>query len=273
MRILLGSLVLFILIVGTPAFTIAQEGHHISIMGGGQLTRINNRSDYDGRSRVDEDVGEEEISPESTYNPALRLRYTYNFEPNYGFQTGIIYSVAGQSYAGLIADTAGQSEAYQSQVTLNYLRIPAKFRFNSSINSDVKRVYLSIGVGFSVDILTNVTMSNNNSAIGRSETIVDGEPVDYYDLYQNVTASFVTDALLNFKLSDQVWLSTGFNLTYGLSDIENKQYDFPDNTPKELFFPVSTKKVNRPDLESRDRARNFTIGLELGLKYYLPRSD
>jgi len=105
MRILLCSLVLFILIVGTPAFTIAQEGHHISIMGGGQLTRINNRSDYDGRSRVDEDVGEEEISPESTYNPALRLRYTYNFEPNYGFQTGIIYSVAGQSYAGLIADT------------------------------------------------------------------------------------------------------------------------------------------------------------------------
>jgi hypothetical protein len=62
-------------------------------------------------------------------------------------------------------------------------------------------------------------------------------------------------------------------MTYGLSDMENKGFDFPDQAPNELFFPTSTTKFNKPDIQARQRARNTIFGVELGLKYRFGQSN
>lgn len=271
MRLGLLTFLTFWLLV--PFVVNAQEGHHLSISGGAQLTQISNQSDYNGRSRIDSRVVDEEINPENTYNPALRIRYTYNFEDNYGFQTGLIYTRGGQSYSGKVDDTGSQSVSYTSEVKLDYLRIPLKFRFNSSLNDDVKNVFLSIGVGFGLNLLADAQLSNSEENWGRNEFELPDQAVSYEDLYSGVTGSFVADAILNIRLSDHLWIITGFNMSYGLSDIENKNYDFPEDAPLELYFPASTKKFNKPDLEARQRTRNTFFGLELGLKYHFPQSD
>ncbi len=251
----------------------AQEGDQISITGSGSLTKISNQGDYNGRSRINSDVIEEEITPENTYNTAFRIRYTHNFQPHYGFQSGLIYSVAGQAYSGRLDDTSGNDISYNSEVTVDYLRVPLKFRFNSSLNEDVQSVYLSIGVGFSVDVLTDVRLSNSAKDIGGRQLKLPNQTIDYKDLYKDVTISFVADAILNIKLTEKLWLVTGFNMTYGLSDMENKGFDFPDQAPNELFFPASTTKFNKPDIQARQRARNTIFGVELGLKYHFGQSN
>lgn len=269
-----GHLILVqVFVLSIPHLGITQEGQQISITGGGQLTKISNQSDYNGRSRINSDVIEEKITPQNTYNPALRIRYINNFQPHYGFQTGIAYSIAGQSYTGKVDDTTNTTIDFNSEVKLEYLRIPFKFRFNSSLNEDVQSVYLSIGVGFSLNVLTEVTMNNSETQLSGDQLKLPNETIDFRKLYSNVTTSFVADALLNIKLSEKLWLVTGFNMSYGLSDIENKNFDFPEKAPKELYFPASTTKFNKPDLDARQRARNTIFGLELGLKYYFDQPN
>jgi hypothetical protein len=258
-----------VFVLGNAPIGAGQEGKQITISGSGQLTKISNQSDYNGRSRINSDVIEEKITPENTYNPSFRIRYTNNFQPNYGFQTGIAYLKAGQRYSGKVDDTTNTSVRFNSEVTLEYLRLPFKFRFNSSINEDVQSVYLSIGAGFSLDYLTDVTLSNSEKSLGSNKyKQLPNQTIDYRRLYKNVTVSFLADALLNIKLSEKLWLVTGFNMSYGLSDIENKNYDFPDKAPNELFFPASTTKFNKPDIQARQRARNTIFAIELGLKYH-----
>lgn len=258
-----------VFVLGNAPIGAGQEGKQITISGSGQLTKISNQSDYNGRSRINSDVIEEKITPENTYNPAFRIRYTSNFQPNYGFQTGIAYLKGGQRYSGKVDDTTNTSVRFNSEVTLEYLRLPLKFRFNSSINEDVQSVYLSIGAGFSLDYLTDVTLSNSETRLGSNKyKQLPNQTIDYRRLYKNVTVSFLADALLNIKLNEKLWLVTGFNMSYGLSDIENKNFDFPDKAPKELYFPASTTKFNKPDVQARQRARNTIFGIELGLKYH-----
>lgn len=263
-----GQLILFFLLALVLSFKVSgQEGHQLSITGGGQLTKISNQGDFNGRSRINSTIIEEIINPENTYNTAFQIRYTHNFQPHYGYQTGVAYIVAGQAYSGRVDDTSGNNVSFNSEVTLKYLRFPLKFRFNTSLNEDVQSVYLSIGAGFGIDVLTDVQLSNSATNIGGSQFQLDDQSIDYNDLYKDVTVSFMADALFNVKLSDKLWLVSGFNMSFGLSDIENKSFDFPDDAPNELYFPASTSKVNKPDLQSRQSARNTIFGIELGLKY------
>ena len=87
------------------------------------------------------------------------------------------------------------------------------------------------------------------------------------NLYKNVSASFAADAIFNFRLSDKWWLKTGIDLSFGLGDVENKSYDFPENAPLEWYFPVSTKKFRRPDIRTREQTRNTVFGIEIGIAH------
>lgn len=250
LRLLLSAAFCSWLVLNTA---IAQEGQYISISGTGQLTQLNNADDYATRT--------ESLVPEDTYHPAAGLMYTYNFRPNYGFQTGINYSFQGQKYSGTLDDTARDIQ-YNSEVTLKYIKIPLKFRFNSSLDADIKNTYLSIGAGISINMLSGVDV-NTDPPIRQTN----GKDFNYSDLYKSPTADFVADALLNFRLSDKWWLHTGIDLSFGLGDVENKGYDFPDNSPLEWYFPVSTKKFNKPDIETREQTRNTVFGIEIGFAY------
>ena len=116
--------------------TKAQEGHYLSLSGIGQYTKLNNSDDFATRT--------ESLIPEDTYNPAFGVKYTYNYKANYGLQTGFFYSVQGQKYRGSLDDSL-ESINYKSEVTLNYIRIPLKFRFNSRLDADIKTPILASG--------------------------------------------------------------------------------------------------------------------------------
>ncbi len=229
----------------------AQEGSYIALSGTGQLTKLNNSEDYARRTSI--------LVPENTYNPAFALRYTYIYNPNYGLETGLIYSIQGQKYSGTFRDSLNFS--YRSEVTMDYLRIPLKFQFNSSLGSEIKNVYMTIGTGISIDVLMNVK-ANTDPGYNTN-----GLSIDYRELYKPVSASFVADALLNIRLTDKWWIKTGINLSFGLGDVENKGFDYPDNAPLEWYFPLSTKKVKKTNVQARDRTRHSVFGVELGLAY------
>lgn len=229
----------------------AQEGSYVTLSGIGQLTKLNNANDYTRRTS--------KLKPENTFKPAFSLRYTYVFKPNYGFETGIIYSKQGQRYSGTFDDSSQLN--YESDISMNYLRIPVKFQFSSSLDADIKNVYLSIGIGFSVDVLTDVKVNTD------PDFRTNGQNINYKDLYQSVSSSFVADAMLNIRLSDQWWIRSGLKMNFGLGDVENKGFNFPDNAPLEWYFPVSTKKDRKPNVQARERTRHSVFGFELGVAY------
>ena len=239
----------FIALVTGEAF--AQKGSYVTLSGGGQLTKLNNARDYARRT--------DDLIPENTYNPAFGLTYTYIYSENYGLETGLLFSRQGQRYSGKFQDSLNID--YESEVSMDYLRIPLKFQFSSSLDADIKNVFLTIGTGLSIDVLMDV----------KSETDpgfrTNGLSIDYRELYKPVTASFIADAMLNIRLSDRWWIRTGMNLSFGLSDVENKGFDYPDNAPLEWYFPVSAKKAKKPRVQARERTRHTVFGIELGLSY------
>ncbi len=230
---------------------LAQEGSYITLSGVGQITKLNNADDYARRTA--------KLKPEDTYNPAFSLRYTYIYKPNYGLETGIIYSKQGQRYSGTFRDSSMLN--YESNVSMDYLRIPLKFQFSSSLDADIKNVFLSISTGFSIDILMNV-QTNTEPGFNTNE-----QSINYKDLYQSVSPSFVADAMLNIRLSDQWWIRSGLKMNFGLGDVENKGFNYPDNAPLEWYFPVSTKKERKPNIQARERTRHSVFGFELGIAY------
>jgi len=250
------SLFLFVFfLVFACAYAEAQKGSYVAVSGIGQITKLNNTADYAPASRTNN------IIPENTYNPAFAVNYTYIYDPNFGLKTGLSYSRQGQRYSGEVRlDT--NSVSYTSEVAMDYLRIPLKFQFSSSLDPDIKHVFLSIGAGLSFDVLLNV---NARTKPGYDTKNVPN--IDYRELYKPVSTSFVADAILNIRITDTWWINTGIKLNFGLSDVENKGYDYPDNAPPEWYFPVSTKKTKKPNIEARGITRHTLFGFELGIAY------
>lgn len=244
----------------SPLLLLGQEGQHISVSGIGQLTKLNNRDDYNARSNV--------IQPNEAITRAFSLRYTNNWEKKFGFETGVIYSRIGQNYEGEIDSTfSGYVDVtdYESQIQMDYLKVPILFRFNSTLDAG-EVTYLSIGIGFSMDILLDVQSSTSPDPVSSSD-FPDDLSIHYRDLYENVSGSFMADAIFNFKLSEQWFLKSGININFGISDIEEKGIKLPNDAPSTWHFPLSTHKEKPPDTEARKRTRHTIFGLEIGVAY------
>lgn len=248
----------FVLILGLSSTKIfAQKGQYVSVFGIGQYTRIANSNDY-FRQTI-------EIVPKDTYKPAFGVRYINNFENSFGFEAGLHYALQGQNYRGTIEydDTLLIDPVnYTSSVTLSYFKIPVMFRFNSTLDNDEK-VFLTIAAGFQFEILSSVDFETSPPPENNDVNI------KLKDLYNNFTFSFVADAIFNIKLSEKVFLHSGIKLDRGMTDIENKGYHFPANTPVEYRFPVSTKKGDTFNYEVRDdfKTNNIVFGLQIGVSY------
>ncbi len=246
------QLILFIcLLVLSQLKGYSQEGHFVSGGFFGQFTQIENIDDsyFSGNS----------VEAEPTYHLGGSMEYNFNFTKNLGFSSGLLYSEQGQQYKGRLADST-----YESEVELNYLKVPFMFRFNSALGDGSEDVYLSIGIGITLDLLLSANATTN------PDYSRNGLTIDYKDLYKTTTSSFITDFLFNIQLSEDWFAQAGMKIHFGLSDIENKGYDYPQNAPEEWYFPVSTKKPKKPtraDLERRKEAITKVFSVQLGINY------
>lgn len=231
-----------------PSLIKAQEGKYLNFSGFIAYSQVANSGDLYTPSVT--------LIPKTTYFPAAGVSYINNFENMFGFETGIIYAMKGQKYKGDLVDTFGE---YNSRVTLSYLQLPVLFRFNSTLDNDIRNVYLCIKAGFQVGYLMDAGIKIDSPSPDFSES-----NIEVKDLFKPIDVAFIASAIFNFRLSDTWWINAGIKMDRGFSDVENKSYDFPANTPPEYQFPVSARYIDHPP---RNKTTNNLFSLELGVSY------
>lgn len=228
----------------------AQQGLFVDVFGLGQESRLANRSDLANYS----------ITHKPGYDLGAGAGLLYNFEENFGWYLGGTYSPFTQRYQ---TNTERVNSGYfESQVQLNLLRIPLMFMFHSNFGSnDV--VNLSLGVGFQGNILTGASASTEPNP-GFSY-----DRVDLTKYYKGYTTSFVSQGNVNFYFSENWAIIAGVRMERGISDIEKKDLNVPDDAPLELHFPISIPKNIVPDVTVRDAAKPVATGIILGVRVRL----
>lgn len=247
------------ILISLPFLPAAQNGKYFTAYGLGQYNRITNSDDFFSLRTL------KSIDPVDTYSPGAGLGYINNFTDKAGYNIGIQWARQGQKYQGEIFDKDSNIVQYRSAVKLEYVKFPLMLQLNSTLGGEVNYVFLSIGIGFQVDVLTGV------STYTQPDYDRNGLSIDYKELYTPVTTSFVAHATFHFKLTDQWYIVSGVKMDRTLGDIENKGYNFSGNAPLEWYFPVSTKKNQKPDLSIRDNSKNSIFSLSLGIGFKLPQ--
>ena len=194
------------------------------------------------------------IGHEYDYEFSIRTSYGldvgYNFSDQFGLSTGYWFTELGQDYS----DSYSGSE-WSRKLTLKYNMIPVMFK----VTSTKAKVNFLGGAGVLIGTLNEATQ----------EWLRDGSP--YVDqIYNPATgetfnpgAEDVTDRfaknefMLNFDLGGRATLGTHLyldmtlNLSYGLTDINHEDWQFPD--PGGKYEP----------------SHNGFGGIKLGLLYVL----
>jgi hypothetical protein len=219
----------------------AQSGQYLQLWGGPQYVALLNYQGYET------DTLYKIRSSLNTYKWGGGIDYINNFSQNYGFQTGIYYSRQGQNYFGTVHDfydTAGKNLGYTSSISMDYIRVPLMFRFNSIIDEG-DRVNLSIFMGLQLGYLLQVS------------SITDPPPpaaylnrypnFDFKQLYNAWDFGLAAGAQFNIKLKENLYGVAGIRFDRSIGGIENTSYVLPDDAPVEWMYPVSTRKESRPD--------------------------
>jgi hypothetical protein len=221
---------LLTLVAGLFTFaTFAQKGLEFGVYVTPQNTWIFNQQDFDADSRLD-------------FRPTIKMAFGasagYNFTDNLGVQTGICYSSQGQNYKSTIGSLTSEFSA-----DLTYLRIPVLFKYNSDPSSSSSFL---VNAGLDFGIKTGATANLTSPTTSSSDISANYNSMD-------IAAVFGFGA--QFKLVENVYLTTMFRFSYSISTIESDQ-------GKAAGLQSSTG--------TRDAANNFTGGLQIGAKYVLP---
>jgi len=245
----------------------AQSGQYIQVWGGPQYVSMLNVDDY-----YPANFGDFFNGGDDTYRTSFGINYIKNISQTFGFQTGIYYSGAGQKYSGTVQDFYGTLkgdtiiEHYNSQVWMDYIRVPIFLRFNSILDEkDIMNI--SIYMGLQIGYLTDVRWAVN---IPAPDSIMAGyKNFDAKKLFNSIDVGLGAGAEFNFKLSKTLYANLGIRFDKSLGNVESK-FVLPDNAPIELYYPLSTKKETRPsptDLDVRNPSTHIALGVYLALTY------
>jgi hypothetical protein len=250
----------------------AQSGQYLQLWGGPQFVSILNFDDFNESNLG---YNRKQIP---TYRAGGGVDYINNFNQNYGWQTGIYYSGQGQKYYGYALnfysprDSLGKKldsvpHAYNSQVWMEYVRIPVMFRFNSLIDQD-DRINLSIFLGFQAGYLLSARSYTNPDA---PDSVLSRYPnFDYRKLYHAIDFGLCAGAQFNAKINDKLYGTLGIRFDRSLVNIENTSYVLPGNAPVEWLYPLSTKKETRithSDVIVRMPSKNISVNVFIGIAF------
>jgi hypothetical protein len=224
----------------------------------------------------DSDAGPE-LDYESTWGFAGGVSASYNFTDYLGVGLDVLYSSQGQKYKGTKSGTT-----YTAKATLNYLKLPLLFRFNTDPNSVVQfnaflgpqfSFLLSYKDRFEDDVpllRTNIEVS------GKEMIITTGNTPTGEELTAPIYKSFLPGAVLGFgigiKPTDALLISLHIRADYAFGDAENKDAKI-DHTHhggigQDPFWSNKPKYGDpAPASYTRPRTTALTGGLQLGVYY------
>lgn len=195
---------------------------------------------------------------ELTYVPTLSysggVTVNVNWYENLGIQIEGNYAFQGQKYFDI-----QRNKETDKNLTLNYIQIPVLFKYtftDYSISNAAPDLFFLVGPQFSFLQNANLEYFRNGTAVTFSEYHNDvfnpllnrlPEYTTDVDLFNRFDLSITSSFGAQFELSDQLILTAESRLSWGLSDINARDWRFPDLR------------------NNYTASRNYTWGLKVGL--------
>jgi opacity protein-like surface antigen len=255
-----------VLLIGS---TWAQEGaFRIGAVLLPQNTWLLNQDDSDAGPELDYEV---------TWGFAGGISASYNFNDYLGVGLDVLYSNQGQKYKGRDSATT-----YTAKTTLNYLKVPLLFRFNSDPNSVVQfSAFLGPQFSFLLSYKDRFEAFEANvpsfrmEVSGKEWSITEDGTSDKVKLTAPIYKSFLPGAVLGFgigiKPTDALLISLHIRADYAFGDAENKDAKVDHTHHGGGQEPYWSDKPKYGDDAPADYTRPATTaltgGLQLGVYY------
>jgi hypothetical protein len=185
-----------------------------------------------------------------TYSSSFGLDVGYSFNENIGIYTGYWFTDLGQDYE----DSYNGSD-WERKLTLKYSMIPVMLKFNGTKS----KVNFLGGAGILIANLNEAEqewLRDGNTFTGVINNPITGETFNLGE--SDVTDRFASsDIFINlevgarFLFGEKLFLDAGLNFGYGLSDINDEDWQIENNDG------------------NYDPSHNAFVGLRIGLAYML----
>lgn len=203
---------------------------------------------------AENNYGASELAFKPTLSYSGGILANINWYENLGIQIEGLYAIQGQKYHG--TQSGKQTE---KNLTLNYVQVPVLFKYtftDYSISQAAPDLFFLIGPQFSFlqsakleyyreGTLTPFTDYHDEVSNPLSERLP--EYTSDIDLFNNFDLSLNSSFGAQFHLSDYLMLTVSSNLKWGISDVNAREWRFPDL---------------RNDYSA---SRNYAWGLKVGL--------
>ncbi|WMJ71683.1 porin family protein [Cytophagaceae bacterium ABcell3] len=189
-----------------------------------------------------------------TFAGAGGLTFSYNFNKNFGLQTGLLYSSHNQKFRSEIREGDGGTFESTGKKRLDYLNLPLLVKLNFPF-AYKRRISTTVYFGPQIGYLLK----------GDGAVVVwrHFDNHDFYDLPESNSDyynRFVLDGVAGFgfeyRVSRFITLHTSIRAEFSLTDIENKDMPYREN---DLFYYFGD-----PD---RGSTHNLAIGIQFGVAY------
>jgi hypothetical protein len=194
----------------------AQQGFSVSIKGIPQFSLLDNKDDNNNSN----------YTQNTTFNASFGLGAGYNFTQNLGAGIDVLYSLQGQRYK------LSGTEYNQKN---DYIKVPVYFSYNTDHS---KKVSFIAKLGPQVSFISSSKLDDKNGNTINGNT---------KDLYKTETFGAMILAGAQYKINNNLYLSTAWRFDYDFTNAEDDQ--------------------NKAYARGRAKTNNMTSGLEVGLKY------
>jgi hypothetical protein len=200
----------------------AQKGKELTIGAGAAFTGvfILNQNFY----------GEPEVEYAPKLGYAASFDMGYYFTENISLQAEFQYSLQGQKY-GDKQTIDGVKYEVDRDIDLRYFNIPLLFKYGFG-TSDTK---FRIMAGPQIGILLDATQQylRDGKKLGTTAVNLDGNSFvtdanDIKDRFEKLDYSLAVDVGADFHMSKLVFISAGFRVNYGFTDINAPAYRIKD---------------------------------------------
>lgn len=253
----------------------AQEGtFKIGVVGLPQITWLLNQDDSDAGPNLDY---------VSTWGFAGGLTAAYNFTDYLGVGLDVLYSSQGQKYKGTVSGAD-----WTAQTSLNYLKLPLLFRFNSDPNSPVQFNFfigpqLNYLLSYKDRFESKSSISSERAEVSGTEYVytitvggvstTDKEELTEY-AYKRLSFGAALGLGVGFKLTDELQLTLHFRGDYAFGDAENKNAEIDHTSHGGMhqapYWEFKPKYSGAPAGYKRPSTMAITGGFMLGVVYALP---
>ena len=241
-----------------------RKGFHIGLSGSVNSTWIFNQNNYNTlRLFVTPIVRQSEPDYLFTWGGQVGAQLGYNFHPNMGLVFEPSYSFAGQKYdddfIGAV-DAKNPSSAYYTPygkycnvkrtVRLQYIHLPLQFKLQTHIG-DETNFYVQLGPQVNV-------RSTGFEEVRINEAIYeDTSKFTINQKFQRVEVGLALGTGVEFYVKEWFYINMGLNSYIGLTDLNG-----------EVLKTIDWYSKN--DIQYQ-KSRNFYVGLNLGLHFYLSK--